>query len=644
MSSLLFVEGKKLSELTAATTLGGGEAMLVQQGGDSKQVAVSAVWAPVSTLAISVDALSSTVGVVLASVSVALIEVEAAASVASALAGQISDLDVRVAAVSAAVSTNTVVIAAVSALVSANTARLTTVSALVSAALYFKTSASAGVARLVQSKLADRISVKDFGAVGDGVTDDSAAIQAAINAASSVGGIVTFNAAVYAFATPLVISTRAVILEGVGKSSFYTVDYGTTLLWTGSTSANWIEINGDCCGVRQMELRTDTPSVAGVAINLVRTGIIGTRHHARDIIINGCFNGINVHGFNYCEFSGIIIPNFFGDYAIRYYGDSTYRTDNIFLTRVVGQPDATNDVGVGFLIEGRCASGFITDCYFTGCNYGVHAKRNGAADQPGAFRFLRTAVENCITHGYYMESAAFITIMNSFVGGCGVTGIGGGTGAGIRIGGDCRGSIVLDNNDVRTCGEAGIRVEAGAAVVDIINSHTAANSQNGFGTYPGIEFQASCSGFGVTGGRAGGDIYFNPGGTKTQSYGIGLAAGCKNFNISGLNLRGNLTGAVQDLTTDTGKITNCIGYESERSGTVSAVAPDVNGNATIQHGLDKIPVYANVNLLGDLASVGVEVQAVDVSVVTLRVFDEATGADVTTGTYNVMWHARTDRA
>ena len=49
------------------------------------------------------------------------------------------------------------------------------------------------VARTVQSKLRETVSVKDFGAVGNGSTNDTAAIQAAINSLGSAGGTVVIS-------------------------------------------------------------------------------------------------------------------------------------------------------------------------------------------------------------------------------------------------------------------------------------------------------------------------------------------------------------------------------------------------------------------------------------------------------------------
>jgi len=53
------------------------------------------------------------------------------------------------------------------------------------------------VQRTVESKLQDVVSVKDFGAVGDGVADDTAAIQAAIDSLTTTGGVIFFPKGTY---------------------------------------------------------------------------------------------------------------------------------------------------------------------------------------------------------------------------------------------------------------------------------------------------------------------------------------------------------------------------------------------------------------------------------------------------------------
>lgn len=84
--------------------------------------------------------------------------------------------------------------------------------------------------RWVIEKLADVISVKDFGAVGDGVADDSAAIQAAINSGKALwwpDGTYRLASSVSTDQTKLRwYSRKAVILSDV--ASGYAITLGTT--------------------------------------------------------------------------------------------------------------------------------------------------------------------------------------------------------------------------------------------------------------------------------------------------------------------------------------------------------------------------------------------------------------------------------
>lgn len=75
----------------------------------------------------------------------------------------------------------------------------------------------------VEDKLAQTVSVKDFGATGDGSTDDTASIQAAIDAIKTLGGKVYFPTGTYKLTDSIVVDTGSyttgLILYGDGRNT-----------------------------------------------------------------------------------------------------------------------------------------------------------------------------------------------------------------------------------------------------------------------------------------------------------------------------------------------------------------------------------------------------------------------------------------
>ena len=235
--------------------------------------------------------------------------------------------------------------------------------------------------------------VSNYGAVGNGVTDDTTAIQTALNAAgaSNKGGIVMLFSGKFLITGTLTIPTGVTLKglnNGLKRGSFvfnapispsnYTI-IGSAII-VGGTGFNAITMTGYNCTIQGIEFHypnittsTVTPTVHGHTIN------VGSNAHGctiRDIQCNFCYSFCNIEG------DGITIDNVQG-YPV-YKG--------IFLGRVADVARITNIQFNYNVMAGANSSSPIV----------IYTQNNGTAYTIGGaeeFMFL-----NCFAFGYHQGS------------------------------------------------------------------------------------------------------------------------------------------------------------------------------------------------------------------------------------------------
>jgi len=245
----------------------------------------------------------------------------------------------------------------------------------------------------VQSKLRETVSVKDFGAVGDGVTDDTAAIQAAIDYAAPFGITVFIPAGTYSILTlSLPQQHGGIEIVGEAYNSMYNLDnsiYRGSVLVSTATTENIISCNGGVnysnrgIRIRRLNIKSESTgymiylegSPEGTTIEdccLLSTsaasgngiGLVDCWGHVqvnRVIAHNNTVSGFNSKGIyiaNGIKAGGVSVQDsaFSGFYQNAYIGDRAYQ--NTFIN--VGLESGT----FGFWIEGADSAVTLNTCHF----------------------------------------------------------------------------------------------------------------------------------------------------------------------------------------------------------------------------------------------------------------------------------------
>ncbi|MDE2022542.1 MAG: right-handed parallel beta-helix repeat-containing protein [Patescibacteria group bacterium] len=404
-------------------------------------------------------------------------------------------------------------------------------------ALSYTDSLTGAVPRSVQSKFDDIVSVKDFGAKGDGVTDDTTSIQTALTALTS-GGTLYFPAGTYVISAALSITNSNVSLVGAGKS---------TKILTSSATVDVFTVGDGISAINNFtasdfSIDASVAKSAGFAFN-VR---YGGRTRIDNVFISPPENvlptpnmkhGIFFNRFDYATVSrcSIIVSGT----CIQAQGNNDQSFGaGLFIHG--GNKFYTNNVAgsIGLYLGGACGGVYVDGSDFIACeNNIVLDSALAGVNNRELFVMGGTSLDSAGYAGILARAAsiAFLHVKNVWINNCGVTNSGG---PGVLLA-----SPQPAGGFVEFVG-CHIGSNAGGGIVDnswqmTVDGCTIINNGVTTGGH-GIYFPAITSNFTLTGNT----IMNN--GIAATGYGINIIAGCNNYVVVGNNIRQNLQGQLND--------------------------------------------------------------------------------------------------
>lgn len=435
------------------------------------------------------------------------------------------------------------------------------------------------VARTVEGKLRETVSVKDFGAVGDGVANDTAAIQAAINTARNV----YFPAGTYLIASALTNANQTQIYGDGPEESIISVS---------GSGYDALTFSGSYSGVRDVSFTSATPRTAGAFVkfsantrmNFVRRCKMNNPFMAILIVTNAVITSI--------EDVEILNTATTGMSVVIQGGNDT------FLTRVVMDAPAASQPVCGVRIKSSQAV-FMTDCDMIHQGRGLQIDPDGLAGDVITWCFFENvACDLGTSDGIIVTPSNGATVKGLFFSNCWSSSNLHGVNILAGTGGGAVDGIFFNNCTLFNNARQGAIVQSGNNI-EFNNCRVSGNSQSPSGTYAGIDIANGLSNFAVRGTRSGAIAGF----ANTQSYGLLIGTTCDIYQITDNNFIGNVNAGAADnsvSTSGTREVRNNFGYKTQASGT--STIPTSASVVTVTHGLAGTP--SNVLLTPTNNSVG----------------------------------------
>lgn len=370
--------------------------------------------------------------------------------------------------------------------------------------------------------------VKTYGAVGNGATDDTSAINAAYAAVGAGGGALYFPAGTYKVTAALTAWSKTMTVYGDG--------WNASTISTNSSTLDVATISGT---VRVTNLRF-LPSVARTAGREINVASGGNQSVIDNCFFNGYFNAINVVNgpvaltIAHCQFANGTAATGVG---ISFAGGTDMLVTNIEIDANPAFPPAA-----GIVVNN------IGDLTLTGC--GISHQVTSLSIAPATGQLVgQVYAQGCFfdngTNALLVQptgTGAVVrgSFVNCWFSSCtaqGVRIIGGGTTT-------CDGFDFVNSNVILN-GNNGFQVDAGALNVRVIGGE--------FGQNTGAGLLFNSTDFAVIGVRSG-----TPGAlTGNTTYGINInQATCNHFVVLGNDLRGNVVGPLNNTSTLTDQIVN----------------------------------------------------------------------------------------